>query len=327
MSRFVNPFTDVGFKVIFGQPASKDLLITLLNELLSGEHHIEDLCFLDKEDHADNVSDKGIIYDLYCRTDSGEYIIVEMQNRWHSHFLDRTLYYVCRAVGRLTELPPPDKVIVPVEDDTATDDIVCERGVPYGTRYKLNTVYGIFLMNFKESGLDKKFRTDVVLTDRDTGRVINSHLRQIYLQFPYFHKELAECETLYEKLMYALKNMNDWNRMPDALKEQVFKHLEQLAAVANLSEENRIAYDKAVDRFRVSRIVEEDIRREATEDGLKKGMEKGLKKGMEKGLKEGLKEGIKKQQIETAIEMKNDGIPFPTIAKYTGLSIKDIEQL
>lgn len=31
-SRFVNPFTDLGFKIIFGQPASKDLLIILLNE-------------------------------------------------------------------------------------------------------------------------------------------------------------------------------------------------------------------------------------------------------------------------------------------------------
>ena len=37
---FVNPFTDIGFKIIFGQPASKELLITLLNELLSGEHRI-----------------------------------------------------------------------------------------------------------------------------------------------------------------------------------------------------------------------------------------------------------------------------------------------
>ena len=91
-SRFVNPFTDLGFKIIFGQPASKALLIILLNELLSGEHHIEDLTFLDKEDRSENIHDKGIIYDLYCRTSTGEYIIVEMQNRWHSHFLDRTLY-------------------------------------------------------------------------------------------------------------------------------------------------------------------------------------------------------------------------------------------
>ena len=100
MSKFVNPFTDVGFKVIFGQPASKELLITLLNELLAGEYHIDDLMFLDKEDHAENVNDKGIIYDLYCRTESGEYIIVEIQNRRHSCFLDRTLYYVCRAMSR-----------------------------------------------------------------------------------------------------------------------------------------------------------------------------------------------------------------------------------
>nr|UVY29216.1 MAG: PD-(D/E)XK nuclease family transposase [Bacteriophage sp.] len=76
------------------------MLIILLNELLSGEHHIEDLTFLDKEDRSENIHDKGIIYDLYCRTSTGEYIIVEMQNRWHSHFLDRTLYYVCRAVSR-----------------------------------------------------------------------------------------------------------------------------------------------------------------------------------------------------------------------------------
>ena len=45
MTHFVNPFTDIGFKIIFGQPASKELLITLLNELLAGEHHIEDLTF------------------------------------------------------------------------------------------------------------------------------------------------------------------------------------------------------------------------------------------------------------------------------------------
>lgn len=82
--------------------------------------------------------------------------------------------------------------------------------------------------------------------------------------------------------------------MPDALKEHVFKHLDRLAAVANLSEENRIAYDKAVDRYRVSQIVEEDIRREATEEGMKKGMKKG----------------IKKKQIETALKMKSDGMPI-----------------
>ena len=103
--------------------------------------------------------------------------------------------------------------------------------------------------------------------------------------------------------MYALKNMNDWNRMPDALKEQVFKYLDQLAAVANLSEENRIAYDKAVDRYRVSRIVEEDIRREATE------------------------EGREEERLSNALIMKAKGLDYETISDITGLSIQEIEKL
>jgi len=92
--------------------------------------------------------------------------------------------------------------------------------------------------------------------------------------------------------------MQHWNRMPDALKEQVFNRLEELAAVANLSMEDRIAYDKALDRYRVSRIVEEDARRagwkQGLEEGMKEGREKGMAEGREKGLKEGLEKGMEK---------------------------------
>lgn len=327
MAHFVNPFTDIGFKIIFGQPASKELLITLLNELLAGEHHIEDLTFIDKEDNSDNVNDRGIIFDLYCLTSSGEYIIVEMQNRWHSNFLDRTLYYVCRAISRLIERPVTDEVDLPSNDEEGmAAGIMRERTPRYGDRYKLSTVYGIFLMNFKEPKLEAKFRTDTVVADRENGRVVNPHFRQIYLQFPYFTKQLEECETLYDKLIYALKNMNEWNRMPDALKEQVFKHLERLAAVANLSEANRVAYDKAVDRFYVSRIYEEDMQ-EKVENAMREGREKGMKEGREEGMKEGIKEGIKEGKLEAAQKMKSLGISPDLILQATGLGVEDIAKL
>ena len=234
---------------------------------MAGEHQIENLTFLDKENHSDNLDDAGIIYDLYCLTTTGEYIIVEMQNRFHSNFLDRTLFYMCRAIGRQvenirekrkkerelrTENPAPEE-----EDDFMLNEAKADY---YGARYKLSTVYGIFLMNFREPELEAKFRTDTVIADRESGKQVNPHFRQIFLQFPYFTKELNDCETLYDKLIYTLKNMQHWNRMPEALKEQVFNRLEELAAVANLSLEDRIAYDKALYRYRVSRIVEEDAR-------------------------------------------------------------------
>ena len=116
--------------------------------------------------------------------------------------------------------------------------------------------------------------------------------------------------------------MSNWNRMPDALKEQVFEHLARLAAVADLSEKNRIAYDKALDRYRVNQIVEEDerrkneeMRRKATEEGMKEGLEKGLEKGEQK------------KQIEIARKMREDGISIDIIIKYTGLQSSDIENL
>ena len=108
--------------------------------------------------------------------------------------------------------------------------------------------------------------------------------------------------------------MNEWNRMPDALKEQVFKHLERLAAVANLSEANRVAYDKAVDRFYVSRIYEED-------------MQDRVENAMREGREEGKKEGKKEAKLEDAQNFKRLGVPADIIAKATGLSAEEIAKL
>ena len=327
---FVNPFTDIGFKIIFGQPASKELLITLLNELLAGEHRIENLIFLDKENHSDSMADAGIIYDLYCLTDTGEYIIVEMQNRFHSSFLDRTLFYMCRAIGRqvenLREKRRKERELQTGKPETEEDFLLSEpMQENYGSRYKLSTVYGIFLMNFREPGLEEKFRTDTVIADRESGKVVNPHFRQIFLQFPYFTKELKDCETLYDKLIYTLKNMQHWNRMPDALKEQVFSRLEELAAVANLSLEDRIAYDKALDRYRVSRIVEEDAREAGWKKGLAEGRAEGRAEGLAEGRAEGLAEGQAKEKVAIARNLKSLGLSTAQIAQATGLTEEEVE--
>ena len=100
--------------------------------------------------------------------------------------------------------------------------------------------------------------------------------------------------------MYALKNMNNWNRMPDALKEQVFSHLDRLAAKAHLSEGDRIAYDKAVDRYNVSRsIVENDIREQAVAEG----------------------------RLEIARKLKENGFSIADIVRIAGLSPEEIDKL
>ena len=154
-----------------------------------------------------------------------------------------------------------------------------------------------------------------MITDRESGKVVNPHFRQIYLQFPYFTKEIGECETLYDKLIYTLKNMQHWNRMPDALKEQVFSHLDRLAAKAHLSEGDRIAYDKAVDRYNVSRIVENDIREQAVAEG------KAIGKAIGKA------EGRLKERLEIARKLKENGFSIADIVRVAGLSAEEIDKL
>lgn len=82
MGKYINPFTDWGFKRLFGQEFSKDLLISFLNDLLVDEMHIRDVTFKDKEQLADSKDLRGCIFDIYCETDDGNHFIVEMQNRW-----------------------------------------------------------------------------------------------------------------------------------------------------------------------------------------------------------------------------------------------------
>ena len=54
MGRFINPFTDFGFKFLFGREVEKELLIDFLNDLLVGEHVITDIQFLNNEQQPDN---------------------------------------------------------------------------------------------------------------------------------------------------------------------------------------------------------------------------------------------------------------------------------
>ena len=121
--------------------------------------------------------------------------------------------------------------------------------------------------------------------------------------------------------------MQHWNRMPDALKEQVFNRLEELAAVANLSLEDRIAYDKALDRYRVSRIVEEDAREAGWKQGLEEGRAKGLAEGRAEGRAKGLAEGRAEGIAAIARNLKSLGFSIEQIREATGLSDAEIDSL
>ncbi len=277
MRKFINPFTDIGFKKIFGQEVSKDLLIDFLNNLLKGERVINDVRFLDKEQLGFYDDDRSLIYDVLCETPSGERIIVEMQNRSQPYYKRRSIYYAAQAVVRQGE-----------------------RGK--GWQYDVKAVYCISFLNFQQNDISERFRVDVTLMDMETKQSFSELLRLIYLQLPLFTKDYTECENDFERWICVLKDMDIMNRLPEAAKNSVFKKVAEIGELSSLTYEERLKYDDVLKRYRDTLAVMEGQKQE------------GFREGMEKGKTE-IARNLKNDGIPLDVIARNTGLSIEEIEK------------
>ena len=156
MARFIDPRVDWAFKRIFGSEDTKECLITFLNGLFEDELVIKDVTFAKTEKLGLRPDDRGVVFDVYCVTNEGKHIIVEMQKKEQEYFADRALYYTARAI--------------------------VQQGVRGIWDYHLAPVYTVCFMDFVlDSPMLKEFRTDLVLTDLQTRQRVSDRMRIVYL--------------------------------------------------------------------------------------------------------------------------------------------------
>ena len=103
--RYVNPYTDFGFKKLFGTELNKDLLISLLNALFDRSAQqspdeprqvVKDLKYLPTE-KLEAFGMRRAVFDVYCEGENGEKFIVEMQKASQDFFRDRSVFYSAQA--------------------------------------------------------------------------------------------------------------------------------------------------------------------------------------------------------------------------------------
>jgi predicted transposase/invertase (TIGR01784 family) len=129
-SKYINPFTDFGFKRIFGEESNKDILLDFLNEILAPQGiHIKDLTYKKNDHYPISKEDRKVIFDLYCENEKGEKFTIELQKAKQDHFKDRMLYYSTFSVQ--------------------------EQGILGSWNYKLKAIYVIAILDFI---FDEKFR-------------------------------------------------------------------------------------------------------------------------------------------------------------------------
>ena len=88
--KYADLLDDDVFKLVFGRESTKDVMIEFLNQVLP-DRKIADLEFIDKEMHPVERDLKGSVYDMFCKTDDGSKIIVEVQRRKQPFYPERAL--------------------------------------------------------------------------------------------------------------------------------------------------------------------------------------------------------------------------------------------
>ncbi len=286
--RYINPYTDFGFKLLFGTDMNKELLVSFLNALLFGKEVIKNVTYLNTEHLGTQEYDRRAVFDVYCENEQGEKILVEMQRGEQQFFKDRSLYY---ATFPIREQAPrgewdyelkgvyvigilnfvfhesPSQVSAGEKSrllsESASDCFHHQvQLVDLKTKEvfydKLTFIYlempsqvsaGEKSRLLSESASDC-FHHQVQLVDLKTKEVFYDKLTFIYLEMPKFNKTEAELETMFDKWMFVLRNLSGLLERPSALQERVFNRLFKAAEIAAFSPQRRSEYWESLKNYR-----------------------------------------------------------------------------
>lgn len=273
-AKYINPYTDFGFKKLFGEEANKDLLADFLNQLLPDKHKIVNLTFKSPEQLGDINSDRRAIFDIHCQNDKGDRFIVEMQKAKHQFFKDRSIFYTT----------------FPIRDQAEKGD----------WNFELNPVYCVAILDFvfDDDRKQKNHVSHIQLKDQYCQTFYNK-LTYIFIEMPRFVKEENELETHFDKWLYFLKHLEDFENIPGILNEEVFVKAFEIAKIANFDKKELDQYENSLKYYR-------DL--------------KGV-------IDTSFYDGRKSREIEIARQSLKEGLSIELISKLTGLSKDEIEKL
>lgn len=288
-TKYINPFTDFGFKKIFGEEASKTLLLDFLNAILPESGKIVDLTFKNSERLGETEEKRRAVYDIYCETEKGEKIIVELQKAKQNYFRERTIYYATFPIR--------------------------EQGEKGDWDFNLKAVYCIGILDFTfdnpKDDLNKGEYAHTIKLKNQNGKTFYEKLTFIYFEMPNFRKKVEELETRLDKWLYFIKHLEDFQVIPNIMADKVFQQAFEKAELAKLGYTEMKEYEHSLKIFR----------------DLNGAFTTARDEGRIAGMLEGKTEGKMEGKIEMASFMKAENESIEKIIKYTGLTKEEIEKL
>ena len=200
------------------------------------------------------------MYDIYCKTEKGDHVIVEMQNEPVRFFKDRSVFY--------SAFPIRDQAI---------------KGKKWN--FELKAVYAVGLLNFcfSDGKDDKTYLHRVKLMDIEARTFFYDKLTFVFAELPKFKKKESELKTQLDKWLYAINHLCELDKPSPALSGKMFDKLFYEAAVASLTTMEANAYFESQKQY-LYYINSIDF---AEMKGKHIGKHIGMKIGFEQGFEEG----------------------------------------
>ena len=229
--KYIDLMVDWSFKKIFGTEVNKDILIEFL-KVIFPQYAISDITYVPTEQLGIMEDDRKAIFDVLCRTVDGKTFLVEMQRGYQKHFFERALFY--------TSFP-----IMKQGKKALAEEARGNR--PWD--FSLDGVFFLGILNFKYED-DEMTEHRYRLMEATSKKLMTDKLEFVFVEVEKFDKGEDELETDLDKWLYLLKNMSNLLERPERLRDRIFTKLFDVAELAQLDDEDRIKYIKAMNTER-----------------------------------------------------------------------------
>jgi predicted transposase/invertase (TIGR01784 family) len=257
-----------------------------------------DVSFIPTEHLGLTEEDRKVVFDISCRCQDGETLIIEMQKGFQTHFRKRALYYTTYPINEQAR--------------DARDRFVKEKAqgkadAKFDWDYNLKPVTVVAILNFRFSHKDdwpqEKFRSSYRLREDGNHEVMTDVLRFVFLELGRFRKRIWELENTFDRWMYLLKHMHEMVEIPHVFQAPDFKRLFILSEIDNFTPEEYSEYQNSLTRMSDYYNIIDAAEKRAREEGREEA------------------------RMEMALNLKRLGTSNDIIAQATGLAIDLIEEL
>ena len=281
----LNPLVDFAFKKLFGVDENKDILIDLINAVVSEEDKIESIEIKNPYNERAFKQDKQSILDIKARGTNKRWYVIEMQIMDQTYFDARALYYWSRVYHAQLS-----------------------NGINYDC---LEKTISINFLNFdclKEQGYHNVYK----LMNTNSGAIYpNDHLEIHFVELIKYHETFS---TMLDKWANFLVKAFEYDskHLPKELQIPTIERALDALEHMYLTADERESYEA-----RLKWLRDEEM---ALKKAKAVGIQEGIAKGKAEGIEEGLAKGEKRRTIEIAKAMILQKMPLEAIISVTGLS-------